>query len=123
MARSCVSPVVASTMTTRWMVVPPNRPMVRVCTGHIHHGWPSVVDLERLLVEHVERIAQLHVTVDVAHERLGLRVVDGAVAQLDDLGVLRGHVHQGVRRDAALAVREPLKQVGVASGLTRTGAL
>ena len=41
MARSCVSPVVASTMTTRLMVVPPNRPMVRDCTGQIHHGWPS----------------------------------------------------------------------------------
>ena len=35
------SPVVASTMTTRRMVVPPNRPMVRDCTGQIHHGWPS----------------------------------------------------------------------------------
>ena len=28
-------------MTTRWMVVPPNRPMVRDCTGQIHQGCPS----------------------------------------------------------------------------------
>ena len=54
--------------------------------------------------------------VDVAHERLGLRVIDGAVFQTHDLGVLGGHVHERVGRDAALAVGEPLEQVGVAQG-------
>ena len=56
-------------------------------------GLAVLVDLERLLIEHVEGILQLHVAVDVARQRLGARVEDGAVAQLHDLRILRGHVH------------------------------
>ena len=89
--------------------------------GEVLHGTdpPGVavlIDFEGLLAEHVEGVGQLHVAVDVAHERLGLRVIDGAVFQTHDLGVLGGHVHERVGRDAALAVGEPLEQVGVAQG-------
>ena len=35
-----------------------------------------LIDFEGLLAEHVEGVGQLHVAVDVAHERLGLRVID-----------------------------------------------
>ncbi len=54
--------------------------------------------------------------VDVAGQRLALGVVDGIVAQAHDLGVLGGHVHQSVGRNAAVAVGEPLEQVGVTQG-------
>ena len=77
-------------------------------------GLAILVDLERLLIEHVEGVLQLHVTVDVAGQRLGTRIENGAVAQLHDLRILRGHVHQRVRRDALGAVRQPLEQVGIA---------
>ena len=72
-----------------------------------------LVDLERLLVEHVEGVFQLHVAVDVAHERLGLGVMDGVVLKAHDLRILRRHVHQRVGGDAGLAVREPLEQVRI----------
>ena len=77
-------------------------------------GLAVLVDLERLLIEHVEGVLQLHVTVDVARQRLGTRIEDGAIAQLHDLRILRGHIHQRVRRDAIGAVRQPLEQVGIA---------
>ena len=77
-------------------------------------GVAVLVNLEGLLAEHIEGVAQLHMTVDVAHERLALGVMDGAVVQTHDLGILGGHVHQGVGRDARLAVGEPLEQIGVA---------
>lgn len=95
--------------------------MVKSFTGQIQPGVAVLIDFEGLLAEHVEGVGKLHVAVDVAHERLGLRVVDRRVAQTHDLGVLGGHAHERVGRDAALAVGEPLEQVGVAKGLTRTG--
>ena len=73
-----------------------------------------LVDLERLLVEHVEGVLQLHVAVDIAGQRLGTRIEDRTVAQLHDLRILRGHVHQRVCRDALGAIRQPLEQIGIA---------
>ncbi len=75
-----------------------------------------VVDLESELVEHVERVLELHMAIDVARERLRLRVADRVVAQAHDLGILRRHVDERVGRDALLAVCEPFEQVGVAQG-------
>ena len=63
---------------------------------------------------HVEGVLQLHVTVDIAGQRLGTRIEDRAVAQLHDLRILRGHIHQRVRRDALGSVRQPFEQVGIA---------
>ena len=73
-----------------------------------------LVDLERLLIKHVEGVLQLHVAVDIAGQRLGTRIEDRTVAQLHDLRILRGHIHQRVRRDALGSVRQPLEQVSVA---------
>ena len=74
-----------------------------------------VVDFERLLSEHIEGIFELHVAVDVARQGLAFGVLDGfAFLKAHHLGILRGHVHDDIGRDALLAVLEPLEQIGIA---------
>ena len=76
-------------------------------------GRPVLIDLEALLLEHVERIGQLHVAIDIAHERVALHVVHRLV-EAHDLRVLVGHVHQHVGGDTGVHVVEPLEEVGIA---------
>ena len=71
-----------------------------------------IVDLERFLIEHVERIAQLHMTIDVIEERIGIRIANG-VFKTHDLGILRGHIHDNVGRDASIFIRPPLEEIGI----------
>ena len=74
-----------------------------------------IVDLERLLAEHIEGVLELHIAVDVARQRLAFGILDRMLAiEAHNLGILRSHVDNDICGNALLAVLQPLEQVGVA---------
>ena len=75
-------------------------------------GRTIFVDFKALLLKHIEGIAQLHVTVDIFEEGVGLRIVDGLV-QTHHARILTGHVNQHVGRNTRTHVVEPLKEVRI----------
>ena len=77
-------------------------------------GIAFVVDFERLLAEHIEGILQLDVAVDIARKRFAFGILDGLVTlETNDLGILRGHIDNHIRRDALLAILQPFEQIGI----------
>ncbi len=86
----------------------------RICANRADPPRLTVlIDLEGEFIEDVERMAELHMAIDVARERLALGIEDRVLAKAHDLGILRGHVHERIRRDAGFAIGEPFEQVGV----------
>ena len=87
--------------------------------AHLHRGHDPirrtvVVNLEGGVAEHLGGVREAHVAVEVVVEVLGRGDVHVlALVEAHELGLLCGHVHRDVSRQAGARVRDPLDDVGI----------